>query len=145
MNRTLLVALLGVLLASCEGADRSLISSSVALGTKPFVLVPDRPLATPAHINQLCVAVPPEYHTDIDSMTLRSDSGADIRLSATLIDTNGGSHSFTHQSFLFSQRHYVCLSPESPEKPGVRYREVSISSSAPLRTEEIRWISTDKL
>jgi hypothetical protein len=136
-------AALCFLLAGCEGAERSLITSSVTLDREPLVLVPDRPLLTPAHFNQLCIAIPAEYR--IDSLTLRSDTGTEVRVGATLVDTNGGSHSFMSQSFLLRRKRFVCLSSDSPEKPDVRYKQVSISSSAPLRTEEIRWISTDKL
>jgi hypothetical protein len=137
------VAALCVLLAGCEDADRSLITSSVTLSAKPLVLAPDRPLLSPAHFNQLCIAIPAEYR--IESLTLRSDTGTEVRVGATLVDTDGESHSFTSQSFLLGRRRYVCLSSDAPKKTDVRYKQVSISSSAPLRTEEIRWISTDKL
>jgi hypothetical protein len=143
MNRVVFLAALCVFLGGCDGTDRSLISSPVTLGSDSLVLVPDRPLQTPEHFNELCIAFPPEYH--VDSLTLRSDSGGEVRVRADLIDTKGESHSFSHQSFLFGKRRYVCVSSDSPDEPGVRYRKISISSSAPLRTEEIRWISTDKL
>ena len=138
------MAALCVLLAGCEeGEDRSLITSSVTLSTEPLVVAPDGALLCPGHFNQLCIAIPPEYR--IDRLTLRSDTGSEVRVYATFVDTDGGSHSFTHQSFLVGHRRYVCLSSDSPEMSGVRYKQLSISSSAPLRSEEIRWISADDL
>jgi hypothetical protein len=116
----------------------------MTLGNEPFVLVPSRTLGTPEHINELCIAIPPDYR--IDALTLHDQSGAEVHVSATLTDTNGKSHPFTGQSFLFGQRRYVCLGEDSPiSLPGVRYKQVVIRSSASLRTDEIRWISTDKL
>ena len=143
MNRVRLVAILCLLLAGCEGADRSLITSPVTLTPAPLALTPERPLETPAHFSQLCIAIPSEYR--VESLTLRSDSGAEIRVGATLTDTKGQSHSFTSQSFLHGRRRYVCVSSDARDVFGEAFTQISIWSSAPFRTDEIRWMSTDKL
>ncbi len=142
VNTVRLLAALCVLLAGCEGANRPLISSPVILGHDPVVLVPDPPLSTRSHFNLLCVAIPPDYR--IDSLTLRSGSGAEVRVTASLIDAAGVSHSFRSQSFLLSQQRYVCLSSDGREAPDARYKQLSIWSSVPFPSDDIRWLSTDK-
>ena len=143
MKRVLLLVALCCLLVACDGADQNLISSSVTLGGQPLVLVPERPLRTPFHFNLLCIEIPPDYHIDFHSLVLRNENGTEVRIAATLVDTDGAAHPFNHQGFLAGR--YVTLMSDPGEKPGVRFKEVSISSTPPLQTKEIRWISTDEL
>src|SRR4051812_8101147 len=103
--RLLLTAAVCSFLTGCDSGDRLLTTSPVTLGSEPLVLHPDPRLRTPAHINVLCIAIPEEFRAD--KLTLRDPSGSEVHLSATLIDTNGGSHSFSSQSFLFGRRRYV--------------------------------------
>jgi hypothetical protein len=111
------------------------------LKQKPFVMVPSRSLSATFHFNFLCVAVPREYQ--IDASSLRDPNGQEIIVQAILTTTDGRKHAFTHSGCL--QRKYICLWADPSIDPGLRYTEVELWSSAPLRTTEICWISTDEL
>ena len=129
------------LVAGCGHADRQLLTSSRELDQKPLIMVPSRALQASSYFNVLCIAVPREYQ--LDASSLRDPSGQEVVVEATLTTKDGRRHVFTHSGAL--QGRYLCLQSDPAIGLGNRYREVSISSSAPLRISEIRWISTDKL
>lgn len=141
VKRMLVLLGLCCVLAACNNADQNLITSSVTLDREPIVLTPRGPLSTPSQFNLLCIAIPTEYH--IEASTLRNASGTEVQLRATLVTTEGLRNSFSPHGFL--QGRYVCLQSDSSQKPGIRYRQVLITSSAPFQTNDIRWICTDKL
>ena len=143
MKRLLLIVALCSLLVACDGADQNLISSSVTLDRQPLVLVPKHPLRTPFRFNRLCIEIPADYRIDFHPLALRNEYGTEVRIAATLVDTDGATHPFNHQGFLAGR--YLTLMSDPGEKPGVRYKQVSISSTPPIQTKEIRWISTDEL
>ena len=128
-------------LAGCGSSDQSLLKVPVVLNQKPLVIVPQHSLSAPFHFNILCVAVPPEYQ--LDDSSLRDPNGERVVIQATLATTDGHKHLFTQDGVLAGR--YVCLQADPSIGPGSHYKEVSISSSAPFRTSEIRWISTDNL
>lgn len=128
-------------LAGCSSSDSSLLEAPVTLSETPLVLVPKHVLSAPFHFNVLCVAVPPEYQIDNDS--LRDPNGGKVVIQATLTTTGGHRHLFRQAGSLASR--YVCLQADPSMGPGSHYKEVSISSSALLRTSEMRWFSTDEL
>lgn len=128
------------LLAGCGDSDRSLLKSSVTLNQKPLVIVPSHSLSAAFHFNVLCIAVPSNYQ--LDSESLRDPKGEKVVVQATLTTTEGSKQLFTQDGNLSGR--YLCLQADHSTGSGVRYKEVAISSSAPLRVTKIHWISTDK-
>ena len=128
------------LLAGCDSSDQSILTAPVVLNQKPLVIVPKRALSAPFHISVLIVAVPSGYQ--LDEPLLRDPKGEKVVIQATLTSTHGQKHLLKQEGIL--QGGYVVLVPDPPISPGSRFKEISIYSSAPLRTSEIRWLSTDK-
>jgi hypothetical protein len=129
------------LLAGCGQADRQLLTSSREVGQKPLIIVPRPALQASSYFNVLCIAVPREYQ--LEASGLRDPSGQVVVLEAILTTQDGRKHIFTHSGVL--QGRYLCLQADPSIGLGHRYKEISISSSAPLHISDIRWISTDKL
>lgn len=126
-------------MAGCDNSDQSLLTAPVVLNQKPLVIVPKRALSAPFHINVLFVAVPPGYQ--LDEPLLLDPKGEKVVIQATLTTTHGQKHLFKQEGIL--QGGYVVLEPDPPISPGSHFKEISIYSSAPVRTSEIRWFSTD--
>jgi hypothetical protein len=125
------------LLAGCADSDRSLLESSVTLNQEPLVIVPSHSLSASLHFNVLCIAVPPNYW--LDSQSLRDPNGEKVVVHATLTTTEGSKHLFTQRGDLSGR--YACLQADPTIGHGFLYKEVEISSSAPHITGEIRWFS----
>lgn len=125
--------------AGCRDSDRNLLKSSVTLNQKPFIIVPSRGLSETFHFNFVCVKVPSGYQ--LDAATLQNPNGEKVELQAILTTTDGSKHLFKQEGCL--QGGYVLLQADPSISSGFRYTEMAITSSAPLRTSEIRWFSTD--
>ena len=132
-------------LSSCQSREqnRLLTTTPVTLSSTPFLVTVRPSLTTTGYFSQLCIAIPPGYEEDTKRWQLRAPDGNWIALSATLQKESGTLLQLDRARFLLGKKDYMCLAV-TPSEQGSTYKQVSLQTTLPLKTDEIRWLSTDK-
>jgi hypothetical protein len=134
-------------LSGCSERDEILVNSTVNLDRTPLTIRPRGTIAAPGHFSLLCIKVAAPFK--IDGLAVRGPSGDQVRIQATLTTVDGQEHHFRSSAVL--QGGFICLQ-ESPWQSQTtqtirrkRINRISISSSEPFQTSQIRWISSEKM
>lgn len=130
--------------SGCSERDEILVNSTVNLERTPLTIISRGTIAAPGHFNMLCIKVAAPFK--IDGFVVRGPSGDEIRVQATLTTVDGQEHHFKSSAVL--QGGFICLQ-EAPRQSQTikrqRIKRISVSSTEPFQTSQIRWISSDKM
>jgi hypothetical protein len=127
------------------GESQTITSSPVTLSNQPFVFKPTRPLKTPGHFTDLSIAIPKEYRLDEKTWSVRKQDGTEIKVVAKLTTTEGEVHDFSQVNFGYGTgKQYLNLNSGLKFDPKLKYSQISIISSEPITTDEIKWYSDNK-